>query len=319
MKNRLIEVIKKALESGRDSGELPIAELPDTVLTRPKDEQHGDFTSTVAMVLASRLKMKPLDLAALIEKKIVDTADSDFLEKVEVVPPGFMNFFLSKDSFYEPLREITRTGLDYGRSAMGAGTAVQIEFVSANPVGPLHLGHGRWAAVGDSLARLLVKAGYDVSTEFYVNDYGTQMELFGRSLEAEYLALVGRPAEPPEGAYKGAYIGDLAQVMKDQVGDEVTDLGSGGQWVQFSRKGSALVLEKMADVLKTLGVEFDRWSSETELHRSGAVLEAVKALADAGATYEKDEAVWFRSTDFGDQKDRVLIRRADAGEGGGTG
>ena len=274
----------------------------------PKDKQHGDFACNIAMLLAKQLRMPPRKIAEAIVANIAD--DSEF-EKVEVAGAGFINFYLSDSRLYGVLREIEEKGADYGRVNVGKGKRVMVEFVSANPTGPMHMGNARGGALGDCMASVLEYAGYDVTREFYVNDAGNQIEKFGKSLEARYIQqLRGEDAaEFPEDGYHGEDITDRAKEFIAINGDKYLDCDS-------AERRAALVgyaLEKNVDALRAdlekYRIVYDVWFRESELHKSGKVMEAVDRLSKAGYTYEEDGAVWLNCEKMGLEKNEVLIRK----------
>lgn len=306
MKEKLSDLIFRAIERAKKSGEIEIEETPEIVLERPKEKIHGDWATNIAMVLASQVKTSPLKVA----KSIIDHLDDKqhYLARVEIAGPGFINFYLSNAWLYDVLREIERKGENFGTCNVGQGIRVQVEFVSANPVGPMHIGHGRWAAVGDSLANLLTAAGYDAQREFYINDYGTQMSIFGKSVAARYCELLGREISFPEGGYEGEYVRDIAREVMEEEGGKYLELSEDEREEVFLERAYSQVLEHTERVLSEMGAEFDVWFSERTLHKSGAIRATIDELREKGYVYDKDGAVWLRTTTFGDDKDRVLIR-----------
>ena len=283
-------------------------DLPDDVeieLQRPRLKEHGDWSANVALALGPRVGRPPREVAEAI---VANLPADPRVATVEVAGPGFINVRLSQDSFHQVLRDVIAAGEAYGRVAAEAGERIQVEFVSANPTGPLHVGHGRWAAVGDALASVLGAAGNVVEREFYINDHGNQMDLFARSIAARYLARFGREAEVPEGGYHGAYVDELAEQIAEEHGDRWLGAPEEELVAFFREEGERRMLARQRDVLARFGVEFDVWFSERTLHESGAVDEAIAALREAGYVYEQDGAVWLRTTALGDDKDRVLLR-----------
>ncbi len=286
------------------------AQLPENFavkLERPRQEGHGDWATNVAMQLAKPLGKNPRELAqqivsALEESKLVSSA--------EVAGPGFINLRLSANWISDAIGTIIAQGEKFGRVNDGKGKKIQLEFVSANPTGPLHMGHGRGAAVGDITARLLKAAGYDVTCEYYVNDAGLQMELLGQSARARYFEALGKAekAPMPEDGYKGEYLEDIAKVYVEKYGDTLAAKPEEEQLEFFKTETSRLVIESIRKDLSDFGVDFDVWFSEKSLYKSNAVPTALDSLKAAGYAYEQDEAVWFKSTAFDDDKDRVLIR-----------
>jgi arginyl-tRNA synthetase len=281
------------------AGELTV-EAPETVtVERPKSREHGDYATNAALQLARAAGLAPRAVAEILAARLRGQAG---IAAVDVAGPGFLNLRLSEAAQGELARTIVGAGREFGRTDTLAKERINLEFVSANPTGPVHLGHTRWAALGDSLRRLLEAAGADVASEHYVNDAGVQMQRFGESL---YAAAHGRPT-PPDG-YAGDYIDDVA---KDLVADDPTllDLDEEVAVPEFRQRGYAAMLAQMKTSLSRFGVEFDVWFSEQSLHDSGAVEHAVDVLRGQGHIFEADDAIWLRTTDFGDDKDRVLIR-----------
>jgi arginyl-tRNA synthetase len=275
-------------------------EVPTTVtIERPKNREHGDYATNAALVLAKSAGMPPRDLAGLLAQALQGAGG---IASVSVAGPGFLNVTVDRASQGELVAAILAAGPEYGRVADLAGTAINVEFISANPTGPLHLGHTRWAALGDALARVLEAAGATVAREFYINDRGVQMDRFGASIAA---AAKGDPI--PEDGYHGGYITDLAATV---LGDhpEYADLAGDELMEAFREAGYALQLQQHKDVLHLFRTDFDVWYSERYLHDSGAVERGLAKLREQGHVFEADGAVWLRTTDFGDDKDRVLIK-----------
>jgi arginyl-tRNA synthetase len=289
-----------ALSDAIEAGDLPPVALPAAVtVERPKNPDHGDYATNVALQLAKSAGMPPRAFAEVLAARLRGSAG---IASVDVAGPGFLNVTLDTAAQGELARAIVRAGGAYGRSDLLAGTSVNLEFISANPTGPLHLGHTRWAALGDSIARVLEAAGATVTREFYVNDRGVQMDKFGVSIMA---AAHGESA--PEDGYQGAYIGDLARQIVAEV-PGILDLPGGEQWVAFREEGYVRQLKQQQDVLDAFRTHFDVWYSERSLHESGAVERGFAKLREQGHMYEEDGAVWLRTTDFGDDKDRVLVK-----------
>ncbi|HEX9696632.1 MAG TPA: arginine--tRNA ligase [Actinomycetota bacterium] len=281
--------------------------MPAILVERPARKEHGDWSANAAMMLAKPLGRPPRAIA----QQIVDALEPmPEVGRVEIAGPGFINFTLTADWLAGVVRDIEQAGPAWGRHREPDGESVNVEFVSANPTGPLHVGHARWAALGDALAAMLEAAGSVVTREFYVNDYGRQMDLFGASIAARYLTLFGRAAEVPEGGYQGLYVTDLAEQIKGADGDRYLEMDDDERGKLFREIGRERMLAHQREVLERFGVRFDVWFSETALHESGAVERALQRLRDGGHTYEQDDALWLRSTDFGDDKDRV-VRRGD--------
>ena len=278
--------------------------FPEAAFALPKQKAHGDFATNVALQLASRSGRTPREVAEAI---LTALPSADFVEKVEVAGPGFLNFWVTDDWLHGVLREIVAKGAAYGRAEPN-GKRVQVEFVSANPTGPLHIGHARNAVLGDALARVLEAGGWEVEREYYFNDTGGQMDRFGASVEARYLQLVGRKAEVPEDGYLGAYVGEIAKDILDADGPGLADLADGERFDRILAEASRRVLDQIRGTLERFGIRFDVFFSEAELARKGEIAAAVQRLRDGGHAYEADDAVWFRSTEYGDDKDRVVIR-----------
>ncbi|MDP2211300.1 MAG: arginine--tRNA ligase [Candidatus Aquicultor sp.] len=302
---RLAQLIRDALLQAQNEERLPAVEIPQIVLERPREKTHGDWATNIAMVLAGKAKMPPRAVAQVIADAL---GDDKYIDKVEIAGPGFINFYLSNEWLYEVLRDIKREGESFGHSTAGQGERVQVEFVSANPVGPMHIGHGRWAAVGDTLANVLSAQGYDVEREFYINDFGNQMNIFGKSVATRYVQLLGRDIPFPEEGYQGEYIRDIAREISAAEGDAYLDVAESERESLFLERSYKQVLEHLKVTLEKMGVVFDSWFSERELHATSAVDKAIAGLRESGYVYEEDGAVWFKATAFGEEKDRVLIR-----------
>jgi arginyl-tRNA synthetase len=306
IQERLRGLLAEAIEELRRDGVIPNGVTAPAVLQRPARPEHGDFSTNVALVLSGELQTPP---RALADRIVQALPDAGWVAKVTVAGPGFINFFLTHAWLQDTLRDIARLREQYGRWDTpdevedGKANKIQVEFVSANPTGPLHVGAGRNAAYGDALASLLEAAGHSVDREYYINDAGRQIDLFGRSLEARYLQSVGREAELPADGYAGQYVVDLGAELAEARGDELV-----GRPEDIRAWGVDRMLEGIKATLERFGVRFDTWFSEQVLHDTGKLIEALGRLQDAGLTYELDGAVWFRSTEFGDSRDRVLVR-----------
>jgi len=287
--------ISRAISQGEISGELPGA----ITLERPKNRDHGDYATSIALQLAKTAGKSPRDIAQII---IDQLSNVDLIASLEIAGPGFINITLNRANQAELVNTILKAATDYGKGNALAGVRINLEFISANPTGPLHLGHTRWAAVGDALGRVLTAAGADVTREFYINDRGNQMDLFGASVEA---AALGKPI--PDDGYQGEYIGDLAkQVVANEPA--ILSLPEGERVVAFREAAYAVQLKDQQRVLDTFGTHFDIWFSERSLHDQGAVEHGVEKLRGQGHVFENEGAVWLRTTDFGDDKDRVLTK-----------
>ncbi len=278
---------------------------PHVEIEIPREEALGDLSTPVAMGLARTLKKSPRDIAELIVEKI---PFGETFERIEVAGPGFINFTFKNSFLLSELSRLIKEEASYLRSDIGEGKRIQIEFVSANPTGPLHLGHGRGAAVGGALSNLLDAAGYKVTREYYINDAGLQVRLLGQSVFARYLELLGMNVEFPEDGYRGSYVADIARAIIDSEGDKYkgsTFSEAGDFFIDFSLK---LMLGEIKEDLAAFGISFDFWQSERELYGSGAVQKAIEILDKKGLIYERDGAIWFRAMEFGEDKDRVIIK-----------
>ena len=343
-------LVREAIACAQKAGDLPEFEVSDLGLERPADSANGDWSSTVALRSAKLAHKAP---RAIAEAIVAHLPKTDEVERVEVAGPGFINLYLSKAAGNAVFRTVREQGANYGRSKLGEGTSVQVEFVSANPVGPLHIGHGRWAALGDSLCRVLEHAGYDVEREYYVNDHGNQMNTFGNSVSERYLQIADIMAskgldahaahealiadwqafvddeadEHPEthpymdafrnklgaDSYGGDYIIDLAAHFMVADGTRWVDADASERMFSFRERGYKLMLDDIRHTCSDMRTEFDVWFSERSLYEkdasgTSAVDRAFARLRDQGYLFEKDGALWFRSTDFGDDKDRVLVK-----------
>ena len=310
IQTQLASLVRSAMERAQSSGDLPAFPIPPFQLERPARKEHGDWSTSIALEVAKQAKMKPRDVADAIVKAL-GADPAEHIAGVEVAGPGFINIRLSHHWLTGLVRDVEQAGEGWGRSSATAPEKIQVEFVSANPTGPMHLGHGRWAAVGDTLARLLEASGNTVEREFYVNDFGVQMLKFGQSVAARYLELLGQKVEIPEGGYQGRYVIDIAKEILLEVGDKYRNVPD-DERVAFMRvEGQRRMLLNQRLTLQRFGVEFDVWFSERSLHDEGAVERVVELLKQLGHLYEKDGALWLRTTDFGDDKDRVIVRSTD--------
>ncbi len=299
------EEIKKLVEEAVEEGFLPAELKLRFQVEPPKVPEHGDYATNVALSLAGQAKKKPREVAEWFAKRLAER--KDLFAKVEVAGPGFLNFFIAPGYWQRVPLEVEKQGEDFGRVNLGAGQKVQVEFVSANPTGPLHIGHGRGAAVGDTLARILSFAGFQVEKEYYINDVGRQMKILGRSVWLRARELTGEKIEFPEDHYRGDYIRDIAREL---LAKEPDFLSLPEEEAVERAKDFALevILAGIKKDLEDFGVVFDSWFSEKTLYQTGEVEKALSLLREKGLLYEKDGAVWFRSSDFGDEKDRVVIR-----------
>ncbi len=291
----ILGVIAQAIARGAFAGAVPA----NVKLERPKNRDHGDYATSVALQLAKTAGIAPQEVAKIIA---ADLTALDSITSVDIAGPGFINITLNRASQAELVRAILIAGEKYGHGNSLNGVAINLEFISANPTGPLHLGHTRWAAVGDALGRVLTAAGAKVTQEFYINDRGNQMDLFGASVEA---AALGLPI--PENGYQGNYIADLAKTLVAQD-KSILELSGEARTIEFRERAYKLQLGQQQGVLETFHTHFDVWFSERTLHESGAVEHGMDKLRAEGHVFETEDATWLRTTDFGDDKDRVLIK-----------
>ncbi|MEO4054027.1 arginine--tRNA ligase [Solibacillus sp. CAU 1738] len=304
---QLQQSIKAALVAAIEKAQLIEAGTEINIhLETPKDKANGDFATNIAMQLTKLAKKPPRAIAEAILENL-ETADTD-IEKIDIAGPGFINITVRKDFLAGVVKAANEQGEAYGRSNAGNGENIQVEFVSANPTGDLHLGHARGASVGDSLCNVLDFAGYNVSREYYINDAGNQINNLAYSLEARYKQALGMDAEMPEDGYHGQDIIDIAGKIVEQFGASVLDKSDEERFNFFREHGLKLELDKLQNDLKNFRVEFDVWYSETSLYNNGKIEVALDKLRANGHVYEEDGATWFRSTTFGDDKNRVLIK-----------
>lgn len=304
---QLQQQIKEALAAAAVKAGLVEAEAELTIhLETPKDKANGDFATNLAMQLTKVAKKPPRAIAEAILENL-DTANTD-IEKVEIAGPGFMNITVRKDFLAGVVKATFEQGENYGRSDAGNGEKVQVEFVSANPTGDLHLGHARGASVGDSLCNVMDFAGYNVSREYYINDAGNQINNLAYSLEARYKQALGMDAEMPEDGYHGQDIIEIAAELVKEFGADMLEKSDEERFTFFREHGLRLELAKLQKDLQNFRVEFDVWYSETSLYKNGKIEVALEKLRENGHVFEEEGATWFRSTTFGDDKDRVLIK-----------
>ncbi len=303
----LSDLFASALRRASEAGELALhpEAIGTPVLERPRLAEHGDWATNVALVLAKAAKAPPRKVAEAMVARLEVPA---WVAGVEVAGPGFVNVRLAQGWFGDLVRRVIAEGEGFGRVALGEGRKVQVELISANPTGPLHVGHARGAALGDSLARLLDAAGYHVEREYYLNDAGRQLDLLGQSVEAAYLSLLGRPVDPPEDGYKGDYISELAKELEAERGASLADLDADTRLELITEWSYRQMLASIRTTLERFGVHFDVWFSERSLHRSGAILTTIAELRRLEVVDDRDGAVFLRTTGFGDDKDRPLVR-----------
>jgi len=303
VKSRLKNEIEAAvLKAGLATEE----QLPQVVLETPKDKAHGDFSTNMAMQLARVAKKAP----RMIAEELINSFDQSkaSIRKVEIAGPGFINFYMDNSYLTDLIPAIIKSGNEYGQTNFGNGEKILVEFVSANPTGDLHLGHARGAAFGDSLCNILDKAGYEVTREYYINDAGNQINNLTFSVEARYMQALGMDKEMPADGYHGADIIEIGKTLAAEFGDRYVNEPEEARYKFFREYGLKLEMEKLQRDLRNFRVEFDVWYSETSLYKNGKVLEALDDLKQRGETYEEEGATWFRSTTYGDDKNRVLIK-----------
>lgn len=307
VKDELIKIVKAALENAKSAGTLAIEEVPDVEIDVPRNKDFGDYSTNIAMVLARKLGTSPRDVA----QQVIDNIQGDgLLEKVQIAGAGFINFYLKPDWYHQVIRRISSEGESYGTSKRFTGQSILVEYVSANPNGPITVGSGRGGVIGDVLSNLLEAVGYKVTREYYINDAlnSLQMQNFGKSLEVRYLQALGHDAKMPEDGYQGEYVTQIAKNIIEREGDKFVHLPKDERVRLFTDMGEQEMLALQEADLKAFGIVFDNWFSERSLHESSKVSKAIEELKTRGYAYEKDGAVWLKSTEFGDDKDRTLVR-----------
>lgn len=310
IRESLEAVLYQALSSAVQAGALPLEEVPQPTLERPREEGHGDWACTVAMRLAKAARMNPRQIAQIL---VDNLPENELIETVEIAGPGFINLTLVNSVFQNVIAEVRAQGSDYGKSTLPKPCKVDLEYVSANPTGPMHVGHGRWAALGDSIARVMRHAGYDVDEEFYINDQGNQMNVFADSLVVRYQQALGQDVEMPEASYGGGYVKELAQQIIERDGDKWLSVDPDERRHEFREMGYKAMMENVKETLEIFGNHFDTWFSERSLFVADEegktkVNRAFEVMKEKGYIFEQDGATYFRSTAFGDEKDRVLIK-----------
>lgn len=311
VRESLEAVVGEALHASVSDGSLALDTIPEPSLERPREETHGDWACTVAMRLAKQAHMNPRQIAEIILDHL---PANELIATAEIAGPGFINFTLKSASFQAVISEVRKLAADYGKSELPEPCKVNLEYVSANPTGPMHVGHGRWAALGDSMARVMRHAGYCVDEEFYVNDEGNQMNVFADSLVVRYLQLLGQDIELPEQSYGGSYVTDLAHEIVTSDGDKWLFVDADERRQAFRERGYAAMMDLVRDTLGLFGNQFDTYFSEHSLFIAGddgktKIQHAFDAMKERGYVYEDEGATYFKSSEFGDEKDRVLIKQ----------
>jgi arginyl-tRNA synthetase len=297
----IASVVTKAIENAQSAGALPVFTIPDVTIERPRELSFGDYATPTAMKLARLARMAPINIA----QAIVDhMALPRFLAEAAAAPPGFINFRLAADWVQNQVDAIIQEGMEYGRSDLGSHKKVQIECVSANPTGPIHIGRTRGGVMGDTLARAMKAAGYDITLEYYYNDAGRQITLLGETTKIRYQQLLGLDVALSDDHYQGAYITDIAAELVAKFGDALLQESAD----HFGDYAKQIISQNQKDSLQQINIEFDVYYNEQSLYESGRVWEALETLQERGYVYEKDGAQWFKTTEFGDDKDRVLVK-----------
>ena len=304
--DQIKEILLGSIEKNIRQGNFQIKDIPKIILLIPKNKSHGDLSTNIAMQLSRELRAKPLDIANFIINNL--DIQSTIIDKAKIAGPGFINFWLSENWLYKVLDEIREQGENYGKVNLGKGKRVQVEFVSVNPTGPLHVGHGKCAAVGDALSSILKAAGYEVEKEYYINDQGKQIDILGQSVQVRYNNLLGEKKEFPADGYKGEYIVDIAKEVIGKFQDKYKGRDDKETQEFFKEFTLEKILSGIKKDLKDFGVEFDVWFSERSLYKQNKLQEVIELLKQRGFLYEKEGALWLKSTEFGDEKDRVVIR-----------
>jgi len=305
IKREIAELINNSILEAQNNGKISSAPVPEIVIERPQNVKHGDYASSIALKMARSTKMKPMDIAAEIAKII---PSGEIFKEINVSPPGFINFKLKESWLTSQVQEILNQKEKWGNPDIGRGSNIQVEYVSVNPTGPLHVGHGRGAVLGSTLANILSSTGYKVQTEYYINDAGNQLDTFKRSLYARYKQLMGVDIPVPEDGYMGDYMIEAAEEIRKSHGDELSDLSDEALMQELGKIGLELMLGKIRAELKTLGIRFDNWFSEKSLNTSGLYDTVMNYLKENNYVIEKEKALWFSSTSLGEDKDNVLIR-----------
>ena len=305
LKQELASCLEQALLQAQQRGDLASATLPDALIEHPQNPEHGDFASGLPLKLARAMKMSPMAVAEVI---LAHAKPPSQVDRIWVAEPGFINFILRDDWLSQEVESVLAAGESYGDIKLGKGSKVQLEFVSVNPTGPLHVGHGRGAVLGSTLANVLTISGYTVEKEYYINDMGTQIDNFGRSLYARYLQCLDREADMPPAGYHGNYMIDLAKEIVQEQGDKYLSLPEGEAVSQLAKVGTDKMLQGIEQDLALLNVVFDTWFSEKSLYQGGQYDRVMELLQSKGYMAKKENATWFESSALGEDKDNVLVR-----------
>jgi len=301
IRDELRQLIEQAIKDAQEAGDLPGFDIPEVTVEHPREADHGDYATPVCLQMARLARMAPMKIAQL---ALGHLPRADFIGQVEVAHPGFINFTLSDGWLANQVERVLTAGHNWGHLSLGKSRKAQVEFVSANPTGPLTVGRAWGAVLGDTIANLLIAVGYDVTREYYFNNAGRQMQLLGESVRARYRELVGQPAELPEEGYQGGYIWDIAQDILDKEGDSLLEAG----WQPFKERAEAWTFQNIRATLDRFGVRFDVFYNENSLYESGRVNRVTQELMASHLAYERSGAIWFRAQQFGAEKDRVLVK-----------
>jgi len=305
MKREIARLLKDAVLKAQGAGDLPPFELPPLIVEQPQREEHGDYASNLALQIARQVELSPRQLAEVIAKYL---PEAEFISRVEVAGPGFINFTLDDDWLAQQVESVLAQGPSYGRLDLGPGKRVQVEYGSANPTGPLHVGFARNVVLGDSLANLLDAAGYEVQREYYVNDTGTQMRLFNETLYVRYAQALGREEEIPEGGYRGRYVVEWGREIAEAEGTRYLRMAREEAVEAIGEVGLSRVLEGVKEDLGFLGIRYDNWFSERSLYEDGYFAEVMEVLRQGGHIFEEEGATWFAASALGGDKDEVVVR-----------
>jgi arginyl-tRNA synthetase len=312
IKDDISHLVADAVKRAQDAGDLPAVPVPDAPLERPQRPEHGDYATSLPMRLARAARMAPLEIAAAIARQMEARPVEGAIDEVAVAPPGFINIRLSPRWLADQVDAIIGGGPAFGKVGLGKGQRLQVEFVSANPVGPIHVGNGRGLALGDTLARVLEAAGYEVQREYLVNDAGTQTQVFAETLYARYQQLFGREVDIPQGGYPGEYMIELAEGLKRDLGDSLLRPPGEPMPSEIHDLGVERILDNIRADLAAIGVHYDNWFSERSVYETGTYEKAMALLREHGCVAEREGAVWFVSSALGEEKDNVLVRSTGA-------